>query len=98
MPNPINRPSLTTNLEERYSTESVGGAFDVQKVLGPPGSTPPVGSIINANSIQGKLFQSPSGFEVKITQGVSQFIEVQDNGTDGLSQFVQGLSTVKYNP
>lgn len=97
MPNPIVRTSLKVNLEDRYSTQLVGGAFKVQKILGSPGSTPPVGSVINSTSMQGKLFQSPDGFEVKIAQGVSQFKEAQGNGSDGLSSFVQGLDTTKYS-
>lgn len=32
MPIPVERPSLTTNLEERYETQPAGGAYDAKLI------------------------------------------------------------------
>jgi hypothetical protein len=96
MPTPITRPSLTTDLLSRYSSQKVGEAFDVKKTLGAPGSTPQAGAVIDANSIQAQRFQSPKGFEVKASQEGTQFLDAQGTTSKQLSVYVQNLSTQKY--
>ena len=98
MPTPITRPSLTTDLLTRYSNQKVGEAFDVKKTLGSPGSTPQAGSTIDANSIQAQRFQAPKGFEVKVGQEGTQFLDAQGTTSKQLSTYVQNLSTQKYSP
>ena len=93
MPNNENRPSLSKDLETRYSSQRVGGAFDVKKTLS--ALTP--GSIINAISMQSNEFQSPNGFEIKIKQGDTQMKDARD-GTKSkeLSRYIKGISTKRY--
>jgi hypothetical protein len=96
VPTPITRPSLTTTLDQRYANQKAGGAFDVKKTLGAPGSTPVAGSTIDATSIQAQRFQAPNGFEVKAGQEGSQFIDVQSGGNSGTSTYIKGIDTTKY--
>jgi hypothetical protein len=98
MPNPTNRPSLTTDLQTRYATQREGGAFDVKKTLGGPGSIPSAGTTIDAVSHQGSAFQSPNGFEVKPMQGITQLKDAQGTTSKQLSRFMQGFSDKKYKP
>lgn len=97
MPTPTSRPSLTINLEDRYSTTSVGGAFNVQKTLGSPGTVPSAQKVIegDTNSMNANTFQSPAGFETNMRQ--SQFLEVQSNGTTGLSRLIKGFNNTPYD-
>jgi hypothetical protein len=99
MPTPISRPSLTTNLADRYATTPVGGAFNVQKTLGSPGSAPKKQSVIEGDTISMKAntFQSPAGFETNVLQQKSQLIDVQSNGNSGVSQFLQGFNNTPYD-
>jgi hypothetical protein len=95
---PVDRQSITTTLDVRYAQQHAGMAFDVKQVLGNPGTTPPVGEVIDAASANGQTFQNPNGFQVKILGQQSQLLAVQSSDTKGLSTYVQGLSTVKYHP
>lgn len=98
MPNPTPRPSLTTDLQTRYNNQRAGGAFDVKKTLGAPGTEPAAGKTIDAASVQGATFQSPNGFEVKVKQGDTQFKDAQGTTSKQLSRYAQGLSNKKYKP
>ena len=80
MPQPNERPSLTTTLDVRYAKQHAGGAFEVKEVLGAPDTSPSAGTTIDATSLQGENNQSPNGFWVKVLQGVSQFKAVQTGG------------------
>jgi hypothetical protein len=104
MPIPIVRPSLIKDLETRYGTQRAGGAFDVKKTLGQPGTVPVAGTIIDNQSQQSAKFQSPNGFEVKVMQGVTQVLDaIAANGggqakSRELSTYIKGLDTTKYRP
>lgn len=98
MPTPSDNPVFNNDMETRYSNQRAGGAFDVKKVLGPPGTSPGAGTTIDATSIQGANFQSPNGFEVKVKQGVTQMLDAQGTTSKQLSVYVKGLSTRKYKP
>jgi hypothetical protein len=96
MPIPTNRPSLTTDLQTRYTNQRAGGAFDVKQVLGGPGSTPAPGTTIDATSMQGAEFQSPNGFEVKVRQGETQMKDAQGTTSRELSLYIRGFSNRRY--
>lgn len=98
MPTPTPRPSLTTDLQTRYSNQRAGGAFDVKKTLGGPGSSPAAGTTIDAASMLGAEFQAPNGFEVKVLQGVTQMKEAQGTTSKELSRYIRGFSSRKYKP
>lgn len=99
MPTPTQRPSLTTDLQKRYSTQRAGGAFDVKQTLGGPGTSPAAGTTIDATSMQGNEFQAPNGFEVKAGKvGVTQLKDAQGNTSKQLSKYIQGFSNKKYKP
>ncbi len=99
MPNPVPRPSLTTTLDERYANQHAGGAFDVKAILGPPGTLPVQGSVIDAMSLQGADHQNPNGFWVRVLPQVSQLKAVQSNGAgNNYSLYILGLDTTKYHP
>ena len=98
MPLPNLRPSLTTNIETRYDTQHAGGAFDVKKTLGSPGTVPLTGNVIDSVSRNGQTFQSPNGFQVKMLLQQSQLIAVQSGDTRGLSTYIRGLDTTRYAP
>ncbi len=88
MPNPIKRDSLTTNLEKRYASQHVGGAFDAKNI------TTKAGTIVTTETtLQDKTFRD-GGFEVKETS--SGFKDVE-NGNSSLSSFLKGFSNKKYN-
>ena len=95
MPTPVIRPSLTTDLSQRYSTQHAGEAFDVKAVLGSPGAVPTQGETIDATSQNGSTFQSPNGFWVRPMVQVSQLKDVQA-GNSSLSLYIKGLDTTKY--
>ena len=95
MPTPLPRPSLTTDLSQRYSTQRAGEAFDVKAVLEAPGVVPPQGETIDARSQNGQQFQSPNGFWVRPLVQVSQLKDVQA-GNSSLSLYIKGLDTTKY--
>ena len=86
MPNAVPRPSLTTTLADRYATQTVGGAFDARDII-------ETGVDALFASMQGSQFQTKNGFLTKEQQGVSDF----KNDGNGLSQYVQGLDTSKYD-
>jgi len=96
MPIPVQRPSLTKTLEERYANQRAGGTFDVKQTLGGVGQTPVAGTTIDATSMQGNDFQSPNGFEVKVLQGKTQMKDAQGTTSKQLSRHLQGFSNIKY--
>jgi len=98
MPTPINRESLTTDLQTRYTRQRAGGAFDVKQTLGGPGTQPAAGTTIDATSMNGSEFQSPNGFEVKVAQGVTQMKDAQGTTSRELSRYLRGFSSRKYKP
>jgi hypothetical protein len=98
MPTPIERKSLTTDLQTRYQTQRAGGAFDVKKTLGGPGTVPATGTTIDATSALGQEFQAPNGFEVKVQQGITQMKDAQGVASKELSRYLRGFTNKKYKP
>lgn len=100
MPTPIQRPSLTTDLASRYSTQRAGSAFDVKQTLGGPGTAPKKQSVIEGDtkSQQGANFQSPNGFETDVLQGITQLKDAQGTKSKELSTYIKGFSNRKYKP
>ncbi len=86
MPTPIARPSLTTPLATRYTTQRVGGAYDARNII-------ENGTDALFASFQSATFQNNNGFLTKEPLLVTGF----KNSGNGLSQFVQGLDTKKYD-
>lgn len=99
MPNPLNRESLSKNLEDRYMTQRAGGAFQVKDILQAPGKVPASGTTIDAANAKGQEFQSPNGFLVKPKPGNdSQFKDAQGRSSKELSIHLKGFSNRKYKP
>jgi hypothetical protein len=90
------RPSISKTLEERYASQKAGAAFDVKKTLGTPGSSPARGTTIDASSMSGATFQSPNGFEVKVTQGSTQMLDAQGSTSKQLSRYLRGFDNRRY--
>ena len=86
MPIPIERPSLTTPLSQRYVKQHVGGAYDDFDI-----DTQGFNALFA--SYQSITFQIYNGFDMAIKQGISDF---KNDGGD-LSFYVQGLDTTKYS-
>jgi len=86
MPTPIQRTSLTTDLATRYMTQQVGGAFDARDIV--ESGVDPLFA-----SYQGATFQNANGFLTEQQLEVSDF----KNEGNGLSLYVQGLNTTKYD-
>ena len=85
MPIPIERPSLTTPLSQRYATQHVGGAFEADQI-----DTEGFNALFA--SYQSLTFQIYNGFDMAIKQGISDF---KNDGGD-MSFYVQGLDRTKY--
>lgn len=86
MPIPIERPSLTTTLKQRYATQHVGGAFNDFAI-----DTEGFNALFA--SYQSLTFQIYNGFDMAIKQGISDF---KNDGGD-MSFYVQGLDVTKYS-
>jgi hypothetical protein len=86
MPNALPRSSLTTTLADRYATQPVGGAFNARNII-----ESGVDALFASN--QGAEFQSKNGF---LTEEQTQVSDFKNDG-NGLSQYVQGLDTSKYD-
>lgn len=96
MPTPVNRESLNKSLEERYKTQSAGGAFNAKDINTVPDSitTGPNPSIFGQ-----KYTIDKGGFRVKQPLGLSDLSDVPDrkNSTSKeLSSLVKGFNNKKY--
>ena len=88
MPNPIERKSLTTDLETRYKTQSAGGAYDAHAAGIKGGKNNPVDNFPN---------DAAAGFilDKKNQLMISDFKDVKNNNS-GLSLFLKGFTNVPY--
>ena len=96
MPTPVNRESLNKGLEERYKTQSSGGAFNAKDI-----NTKPDSITTGPNpSAKGQQFTiDKGGFRVKQPIGLSDLADVPDrkNSTaKELSALVKGFNNKKY--
>lgn len=96
MPIPISRESLSIGLEERYSKQSAGGAFDAKAIV----TTDDTISPLFKSSDKGQQYTiDKGGFRVKQPIGLSNLADVPDrrNSTSReLSNYTVGFSNKKY--
>jgi hypothetical protein len=89
MPNTFSRDSLVKTLEDRYKTQSVGGAFNARSIQTNSGA------VVKTNaSIQNTLYNKDGGFTVKQTQ--TDYKAVGDNQSVNVSSLSKGLNTTRY--
>jgi hypothetical protein len=86
MPIETPRPSLTTNLAQRYETQPVGGAFNARNII--ESGVDPLFA-----SHKGAIYQTENGFETEVKIGVSQF----KNDGEGTSFLEKGINTTPYD-
>jgi hypothetical protein len=96
MPTPINRESLNKSLEQRYSSQKFGGAFNAKDI-----NTKDDSITVGPNpSAKGQEFTiDKGGFRVKQPLGLSNLADVPDrrNSTSkSLSSLVKGFNNKKY--
>lgn len=96
MPTPINRESLIKDLEQRYKSQTAGGAFNATDI-----NTKPDSITTGPNpSAKGQQFTIvKGGFRVKQPIGLSDLADVPDrrnSKSKRLSSYVKGLDTKKY--
>lgn len=100
MPTPNQRPSLTTNLESRYSNQRAGGAFDVKQRLKAPGRSPQNGDRMPIDGNE-RLY-SEDDFAVKQQLGVTELLDAKEANTSGapkskeMSLYIRGFNNQKY--
>lgn len=99
MPNPINRESISTDLETRYNKQKAGGAFDAKNIVI---SNDTVAPFVTGPSAKGQEFTiDKGGFRVNTPIGLSNLADVPDrkNSTSkSLSMYSKGLTNKKYKP
>ena len=87
MPTPITRTSITTNLEARYKTQKEGSAFNAKLA----------GSSTIEPSVQSKLFEDSTKFDIDQQVGKSNFKGIVDGGDyKELSRFANNINTTPY--
>ena len=84
-----NRPSLTTNLEQKYKTEHVGGSFDAKSITTDGKHSPILGSIQSAR-------YTKAGFKTKMLDGQTELYEAQGTTSKESSIYMKGFSNVRY--
>lgn len=90
--NKIDRESLTTSLEDRYSTQWAGGAYDVHEYLKTTGAN----VISVGNSYSDQAYTINKGFKLKAETMVSEFKEVDGNASKQLSRYMDGFDNTRY--
>ena len=91
MATPINRESLSTDMETRYKNQNAGGAFDAKNIVTQPGdrsSNGGVGFGLQETRYTNKLFRVSS----------NSFLQQSDFKNEGnnLSLYSKGLNTTPY--
>jgi len=89
MPNPIDRPSLTKTLEQRYADQNVGGAYDAKNItIG--GKHSPI-----ENSTLSGLHTTP-GFKTEMGEQQTELNEAKGESSQQSSLMIQGFNNIKY--
>jgi hypothetical protein len=89
MPNTYSRDSLVKTLEDRYNTQTAGGAFNAKNIQTNSGA------VVKTNaSLQNTLYSKDGGFTVKQTQ--TDYKAVQNGQSVNVSLLSQGLNTKRY--
>ena len=91
MPNPISRDSLVKTLEDRYNTQSAGGAFNAKNIETTAGDIVPTDR--SAVNVQDTLYRE-GGFKIKETQ--TGFKDAQGYVSKQLSQYIKGFNNKRY--
>ena len=100
MPTPVERPSLSKTLEERYATQRAGGAFEVKQRLKPPGRAPQAGERMPIDGNEHLV--SVDDFAVKQMIGVTELLDAQEANASSspkskeMSLYIRGFSNRKY--
>jgi hypothetical protein len=91
MPNPISRDSLVKTLEDRYNTQSAGGAFNAKKIDTVAGNIVPTDR--SAVNVQDTIYRE-GGFKIKYTK--TGFKDVMGYVSRQLSQYIKGFNNKRY--
>lgn len=87
----IDRPSLNKNLEERYATQQVGGAYDAKNIITQGG---------NSVSLGGSTFDSnytvTKGFKTRMNTGVTELKDAAGASSKQISLYMQGFNNKPY--
>ncbi len=87
----IDRPSLDKNLEKRYATQQVGGAYDAKNIITKGGNTVPLdGSTFDTN------YTVTKGFKTKMETGVTELKDANGSRSKQLSLYMQGFNNKPY--
>jgi hypothetical protein len=87
----IDRPSLDKNLETRYATQQVGGAYDAKNIITQGGNTVSLGgSTFDTN------YTVTKGFKTKMTTGVTELKDANGSRSKQLSLYMQGFNNKPY--
>jgi hypothetical protein len=89
MPNPVDRPSLTKTLEQRYAEQKVGGAYNAKDItIG--GKHSPI-----ENSTLSGLHTVP-GFKTSMMEQQTEFNEAKGESSLQSSLMIKGFNNTKY--
>jgi hypothetical protein len=87
----IDRPSLEKNLETRYETQPVGGAYNAKDIVRQGG---------NVVSLGGSTFETnytvTKGFKTKMATGVTELKDATGARSKQLSLYMQGFNNKPY--
>ena len=88
MPTETTRTSLKTDLQTRYNTQKVGAAFNAKLA----------GSSTIEPSIQSKLFDDSTKFDIDQQQGISNLKGITDGGTyKEISRYSSNINITPYD-
>ena len=87
----IDRPSLEKNLETRYETQTVGGAYNAKDIVIQGG---------NIVSLGGSTFDTnytvTKGFKTKMGTGITELKDAVGTRSKQLSLYMQGFNNKPY--
>jgi hypothetical protein len=87
----IDRPSLEKNLETRYETQTVGGAYNAKDIVTQGG---------NIVSLGGSTFDTnytvTKGFKTKMGTGITELKDAVGARSKQLSLYMQGFNNKPY--
>ena len=87
----IDRPSLNKNLESRYETQPVGGAYDAKNIVTQGSNTVSLGG-----STYDTNYTVTKGFKTKMATGVTELKDAAGANSKQISLYMQGFNNKKY--
>lgn len=87
----IDRPSLEKNLETRYATQPVGGAYNAKDIVTQGGNVVSLGG-----STYDTNYTVTKGFKTKMAAGVTELKDAVGGRSKQLSLYMQGFNNKKY--